>query len=161
MSVELQQADDRTWHVVIDGSVAQTLHNCHTAVQCFGTSCVLHRPSDHPLRNADLMWDENLTMFFRLCFHGKAVLDPDTVEYVKAHSEFAIQDSECGCGFVLKFGPLVECLACGEQLWSRYRHDFRRCQCGATAVDGGGWYTRILGSSWAWVDDSAPSSSRE
>lgn len=36
----------------------------------------------------------------------------------------------------------VRCRQCAEVVRSRNRHDFRRCGCGAVAVDGGSWYAK-------------------
>jgi hypothetical protein len=37
------------------------------------------------------------------------------------------------------------CKKCKEYIRSKNRHDFVRCKCGACAIDGGSWYTKILG----------------
>lgn len=42
----------------------------------------------------------------------------------------------------------VECLVCGDRPFSAYRHDFKYCECGATAVDGGCFYRRRLGENY-------------
>lgn len=39
----------------------------------------------------------------------------------------------------------VECLKCGDRPFSAHRHDFKRCKCGAIAVDGGREYLRRVG----------------
>ena len=39
----------------------------------------------------------------------------------------------------------VRCLRCGDEPWSAHRHDFRHCECGAIAVDGGMCYLRRIG----------------
>lgn len=39
----------------------------------------------------------------------------------------------------------VQCPKCGEKIWSRHRHDFRHCKCGAIFVDGGREYLRYGG----------------
>ena len=36
----------------------------------------------------------------------------------------------------------VLCLLCGDKPYSRHRHDFQWCRCGAVAVDGGQSYLR-------------------
>ena len=41
------------------------------------------------------------------------------------------------------------CKKCGEEIRSKNRHDFRRCKCGACAIDGGSHYVRVLGN---WED---------
>lgn len=40
---------------------------------------------------------------------------------------------------------VLECKKCKKFIWSRDTHDFRRCKCGACAIDGGRDYTRISG----------------
>ena len=42
-------------------------------------------------------------------------------------------------------GPYIECAKCGQRIRSRSRHDFRRCRCGETFVDGGSTYLRVGG----------------
>lgn len=37
---------------------------------------------------------------------------------------------------------IIQCLICGEYLWSTHRHDFVTCSCGSTMCDGGSWYTK-------------------
>jgi DNA-directed RNA polymerase subunit N (RpoN/RPB10) len=39
----------------------------------------------------------------------------------------------------------IRCLKCKEIIESKYRHDFRRCSCGAVAVDGGHDYLKRVG----------------
>ncbi len=39
----------------------------------------------------------------------------------------------------------IKCLKCGDEPYSAYRHDFKRCNCGAVAVDGGMDYLRRVG----------------
>ena len=41
-------------------------------------------------------------------------------------------------------GPKIRCRKCGDIIQSMYRHDFVWCSCKRVAVDGGGWYCRIL-----------------
>ncbi len=38
----------------------------------------------------------------------------------------------------------AKCGACGDEIESTHRHDFKYCQCGAIAVDGGKAYIRRL-----------------
>lgn len=42
-------------------------------------------------------------------------------------------------------GPRVMCVVCGAVIRSLHRHDFRFCECGRVAVDGGNCYLRLLG----------------
>ena len=39
----------------------------------------------------------------------------------------------------------VQCFSCKDAIWSRHRHDFRKCSCGKTFVDGGRDYLRCGG----------------
>jgi len=54
----------------------------------------------------------------------------------------------------------VTCLACGDFIVSKHRHDFVTCTCGAVSVDGGQSYLRRVGDftnavdlSWSLPDD--------
>lgn len=40
----------------------------------------------------------------------------------------------------------ARCVHCGDEPYSAHRHDFRYCECGAMAVDGGMDYLRRLGN---------------
>lgn len=45
----------------------------------------------------------------------------------------------------------IKCLKCGEIIYSRARHDFHWCHCGACAIDGGQEdYIRIIGDQENW-----------
>ena len=46
------------------------------------------------------------------------------------------------------------CKKCGDGVWSAHRHDYRQCECGAIAVDGGAEYLRRVGSSFDFDDRS-------
>lgn len=39
----------------------------------------------------------------------------------------------------------IKCRRCGTVAWSKHRHDFTRCKCGAVATDGGYDYMSITG----------------
>jgi hypothetical protein len=42
---------------------------------------------------------------------------------------------------------VIECFKCGDRVYSRTRHDFRSCECGAVAIDGGfSGYTKLSGN---------------
>jgi hypothetical protein len=54
----------------------------------------------------------------------------------------------------------VSCLACGDFIVSKHRHDFVTCTCGAVSIDGGQEYLRRVGDftnavdySWALPDE--------
>ena len=55
---------------------------------------------------------------------------------------------------------VVTCMACGDRIVSKHRHDFVTCTCGAVSVDGGQEYLRrvgdfgnVLDHSWSLPDD--------
>jgi len=48
----------------------------------------------------------------------------------------------------------VKCLKCGDEVESKYRHDFRFCKCGAIAVDGGHDYLKRCGQ-MEWYQDTS------
>lgn len=50
-------------------------------------------------------------------------------------------------------GPRIQCLECGDIIRSDHRHEMVWCSCKAVAIDGGGAYTRILGSKYTWVKE--------
>ena len=39
----------------------------------------------------------------------------------------------------------IKCRKCGDTIYSRTTHDYRKCSCGAVAVDGGFDYMKICG----------------
>lgn len=49
----------------------------------------------------------------------------------------------------------AKCLKCGEEIESKFRHDFRSCKCGALSVDGGKDYLRrVFSRKDDWVETS-------
>ncbi len=42
-------------------------------------------------------------------------------------------------------GPTGRCGYCLEEITSTYRHDWKRCKCGKSFIDGGSEYTRCGG----------------
>ena len=56
-----------------DGRILKT----HGKDECSGTPCVLHSPSDHPLKDAPLSWRSERAMMERICEHGIGHPDPD------------------------------------------------------------------------------------
>lgn len=39
----------------------------------------------------------------------------------------------------------IRCLKCNDVIESLYKHDYRKCKCGSSSIDGGKVYTRIDG----------------
>ena len=46
----------------------------------------------------------------------------------------------------------IRCRKCGDIIESTYTHDFKYCDCGAVAVDGGHDYLRRCGDPDDWED---------
>lgn len=60
-----------------DGRVLST----HGRKVCLLDHCVIHNPSDHPLKEAPLYWSVESHLMFRICEHEKPHPDPDAMEY--------------------------------------------------------------------------------
>lgn len=52
-------------------------------------ACCIHKPSDHPLRDAPLNWRSDRGLMERVCIHGVGHPDPDDI----AHKERTISDA--------------------------------------------------------------------
>lgn len=48
----------------------------------------------------------------------------------------------------------VKCNKCKDEIFSKHRHDFVRCKCGAIAVDGGMEYLRRVGAVFSYEEQS-------
>ena len=46
----------------------------------------------------------------------------------------------------------IRCKKCNDIIQSNSRHDFKSCQCGAVAVDGGLDYLRRIGNQEDWEE---------
>lgn len=114
-----------------------TLFGVHRAKECEGRSCVIHNPSDHEYRDRPLIWDGGRFWRYLHPGVGGTVEDPDVVAYRESLA-----------------GKRIQCLNCNDVIQSKHRHDFVTCKCGATSVDGGSDYTRILGSQWGFFSDA-------
>lgn len=85
---------------------AVVLNRTHPSNACAGEHCVIHNPSDHPMREFNLHWrqrnrpfDVGLPIMERLCPHGVGHPDPDHIAAVeKLHgTATAIAESVHGC----------------------------------------------------------------
>ena len=47
----------------------------------------------------------------------------------------------------------IKCNSCGDTPYSAYRHDYKRCECGAVAVDGGMSYLRRSAADLSGYED--------
>lgn len=76
------------------------LRNVHPAHECIGKHCVVHRPSDHHMRDWVLYWRDDRKIFERICReHGVGHPDPDQAEYFETQGADEFWDIHgcCGC----------------------------------------------------------------
>lgn len=79
MADGLGLADGLVDLVVVNGTLMQT----HGPKMCVGSWCSLHQPSDHPLKNAPLVWSTEVATMFRVCSHLALHPDPDALSYAR------------------------------------------------------------------------------
>lgn len=68
----------------------------HRKDACTGPPCVIHSPSDHPLKGAPLFWRPERMLMERVCEHGVHHPDPDD----RSHWERRIGDDPISRGFL-------------------------------------------------------------
>lgn len=74
------------------------LVNVHPESACVGRACVIHDPSDHPLRDAPMIWRADKRVMERKCVHGIGHDDPDDYAYRKSVNPRASNIHGCdGC----------------------------------------------------------------
>ena len=76
------------------------LVNVHSATLCAGRACVIHNPSDHPMRTWRKNWRADTGLMERICpTHGVGHPDPDDVAYhVSQGRDWMSVHGCCGCG---------------------------------------------------------------
>jgi hypothetical protein len=87
MSYLLGQNDKGYWVVAIDpvtGEKCGEMINVHSPQACAeALGCAIHnRPSDHPLKNAKMLWRNDRGILERLCEHGVGHPDADSAAYL-------------------------------------------------------------------------------
>jgi hypothetical protein len=92
-----------------DGRVLKT----HGKDECSGTPCVIHSPSDHPLKNAPLSWRSDRVMMERVCEHGIGHPDPDD----RAHWERRINGDNAQSKEFLDARAQHDCDGCCCPAW--------------------------------------------
>lgn len=109
-------------------TLAENLINVHQPGTCKGEYCPFHNPSDHPHKDKPLaMYGKHMVRVDKLEPYG-FLIDPDDYEYNRQ-------------GYALVMNRIL-CRECRDTPESEYRHDFRRCECGESFVDGGQEYSR-------------------
>lgn len=56
----------------------------HEKADCKGEHCVIHNPSDHPMREFPTHWRADRYLMERICPHGVGHPDPDDIAYKRA-----------------------------------------------------------------------------
>lgn len=83
--------------VYITGS-GQVLSAIHGVEQCRPHSCVIHRPSPHPMRRWPTHWREDRRIMERTCPHGVGHPDPDDLAYQERNGRAGADvHGCCGC----------------------------------------------------------------
>lgn len=81
-----------------------TLYGVHRPDKCAGRPCVLHNPSDHPMRDWKLNWRGDTRIMERECPHGQGHPDPDDVAFQESIGRHLVADHGCdGCCGPVRF----------------------------------------------------------
>lgn len=64
----------------------------HGPNRCLGPHCCIHNPSEHPLKNAPLVWVDSVGQMFRVCLHDHLHPDPDSMEFHRAMAYAGLAD---------------------------------------------------------------------
>lgn len=54
----------------------------HTKENCKGTHCVIHNPSEHPMKDFPTHWRSDRGIMERICPHGVGHPDPDGLAFL-------------------------------------------------------------------------------
>lgn len=126
----------------------------HDKANCTGEFCVIHNPSDHPLRDAPLNWraDRYPPFFERICECGVGHPDPDSITWLKVSGKGHGADIHGCCSKQccaepinpdMLFTPLKKCTKtnCGNKVryseltddanthWHRHGSPAPECNC--------------------------------
>lgn len=66
-------------------SYGTELFGVHEADQCLGEFCPIHKPSDHPLKDAKQRWNRDKARMERICIHDEVHPDPDDYKNKALH----------------------------------------------------------------------------
>lgn len=72
----------------------QLLVNVHAPEACEGRHCVIHNPSDHPMRDFPTHFREDRQIMERICPHGIGHPDPDDAAFRASRGD---DDTVHGC----------------------------------------------------------------
>ena len=90
----------RRVHSPQERALLDTLASVHPEAFCVGEPCVVHNPTDHPMRSWTLHWRGDRSIFERLCpDHGTGHPDPDQYPYWERTGQpWQAVHGCCGCG---------------------------------------------------------------
>lgn len=111
----------------------------HEVGTCKGSRCPIHNPSDHALRSFPLDFFADVGCMARIVGD---ILVPDPDDYKILNGEEVIWRNSARCN------------NCEEDVESTFRWDFRSCECGNVAVDGGHDYLRRVFGDKGYEDTS-------
>lgn len=71
--------------IVTEEWIVAKLANVHDPENCAGRGCAIHdHPSDHPLKDAPMLWRDDRNILERVCSHGVGHPDYDSAEYLSS-----------------------------------------------------------------------------
>lgn len=74
----------RASNPTFNGAHGERMYGVHQETDyCRTEQCAIHNPSDHIMRDWEMLWRGSLGIFTRLCPHGIEHPDPDCIAYAK------------------------------------------------------------------------------
>ena len=83
MRIDIRKMGLQEYVVWNNGDVSTRLKNVHLPEKCEDRPCVIHRPTNHHMREWLLHWRNDRGIFERFCEHGIGHPDPDQFAYWK------------------------------------------------------------------------------
>lgn len=124
-------------------SSGQIIHGFHKSIHCKGSSCPVHNPSKHELRDKALVFNFGPFIFERIVERNDG-----TVYHVPDPDDYNLNRS----GGNLVYRNSIRCNHCADEITSSYQHEFVSCSCGTVFVDGGSVNRRIGGTQNDYTD---------
>lgn len=59
----------------------------HEEWKCAGSSCCIHNPSDHHMKDWPTNWRDDLGIMERICPHGVGHPDPDALAFIETFDQ--------------------------------------------------------------------------
>lgn len=88
------RAPSDIWEFILNNRM-----HVHHEMECWGRVCIVHSPTDHPMRSWPLHWRSDRAIFERICPHRVGHYDPDQQAYHDEIGESWQSIHGCdGCG---------------------------------------------------------------